>query len=298
MQAMILAAGFGTRLLPHTKLRPKPLFPLLNQPLLLLTIDHLKSLGFTRIVVNCHYLADQIVTAVANRDIIVQREEVLLGTGGGLRKAMAHFSKEPVLVTNGDIYHTIDLIQLYQQHQRDKSHITLAMHDYPQFNTVFCQEGKVADFAPGRGRALAYTGVQVLNPEILNGISPTKYSCIISHYKELLQQGVSIRSVRVDQRNDFFWTDMGTPEAYLKLHGDLLKNRIPCWPELKKPQTPILSTENQKFNNVKLSEWVVIGKGVELGYGCTICRSVLWENVKLPAKTKAVNTIVSGADNE
>ena len=61
MQAMILAAGLGTRLLPHTLIRPKPLFPILNQPLLLLTIKRLQMLGFDHIVVNCHHLREHIV---------------------------------------------------------------------------------------------------------------------------------------------------------------------------------------------------------------------------------------------
>ncbi len=67
MQAMILAAGFGTRLLPYTKYLPKPLFPVLNTPLLLAAVNRLKSSGFSKIIVNCHHLGEQIVTCL--RDI-------------------------------------------------------------------------------------------------------------------------------------------------------------------------------------------------------------------------------------
>ncbi len=136
MQAMILAAGFGTRLLPHTKIRPKPLFPVINTPLLLLTIDRLKHFGFSRIVVNCHYLREQIVQAVAEiPGVIVQEEEKILGTGGGLRQALTSLDEGPLLVTNGDIYHTIDLGQLYMYHGERGNAVTMAMHDYPRFNT-------------------------------------------------------------------------------------------------------------------------------------------------------------------
>jgi len=84
MQAMILAAGVGTRLLPHTLVRPKPLFPILNQPLLLLTIKRLQRLGFDHIVVNCHHLRDQVVAAISEvSGVVVQEEETILGTGGG-----------------------------------------------------------------------------------------------------------------------------------------------------------------------------------------------------------------------
>ncbi|NNK15095.1 MAG: NTP transferase domain-containing protein, partial [Desulfofustis sp.] len=67
MQAMILAAGFGTRLLPYTKYLPKPLFPVLNTPLLLAAVKRLKNSGFSKIIVNCHHLGEQIVTCL--RDI-------------------------------------------------------------------------------------------------------------------------------------------------------------------------------------------------------------------------------------
>ena len=109
MQAMILAAGFGTRLLPYTKKRPKPLFPLLNEPLLLLTIKRLQNAGFDHIIVNCHYLKEQIVEALDGmRGVVIQEEDIVLGTGGGLRMALRLMRDEPLLITNGDIYHSID----------------------------------------------------------------------------------------------------------------------------------------------------------------------------------------------
>ena len=86
MQAMILAAGFGTRLLPYTKYRPKPLFPVLNTPLLVAAVRRLKKFGFSRIVVNCHHLGEQISAALDDIDgVRIQYEETILGTGGGLR---------------------------------------------------------------------------------------------------------------------------------------------------------------------------------------------------------------------
>lgn len=295
---MILAAGFGTRLLPHTKLRPKPLFPLLNRPLLLLTIDHLKTLGFTRIVVNCHYLAEQIEQAVAGTGVILQKEESILGTGGGLRRAMQHFTREPVLVTNGDIYHTIDLLRLYQQHRQGRSRITLAMHHAPRFNSVFCTDEQILGFAEKKEGSLAYTGVQVLDPEVLDGISPETYSCIISQYRQLLRDGEYLRGVRVDRSQDFFWTDIGTPEDYLRLHGDLLLGRVSCWSVLKKPETRFPGAENIALNGAALSQWAVIGKGVQLGPDCSLCRSVVWDGLELAPGTRVVDTLVSGAGDD
>ena len=174
MQAMILAAGFGTRLLPHTLLRPKPLFPLLNHPLLLLTIRRLQNAGCDHIVVNCHHLREQIVAALAGLPgVVVLEEETLLGTGGGLRGALAHLRDEPLLVTNGDIYHTVDFAGLYDRHLARRARVSLAVHDYPRFNTIRIAGDSIAGFAaaPGEG-SLAFTGLHVLDPEILETIAP------------------------------------------------------------------------------------------------------------------------------
>ena len=79
MQAMILAAGFGTRLLPYTQYLPKPLFPVLNTPLLLATVKRLQSSGFAPIIVNCHHLGEQIVDCFQDiPGVIIQQENNLL----------------------------------------------------------------------------------------------------------------------------------------------------------------------------------------------------------------------------
>ena len=117
MKAMILAAGLGTRLLPFTSQLPKPLFPILNKTLLHLTISRIRNSGFSEIIVNSHHLRQQIKEALQNEaNCILQEEEKILGTGGGLRMALSHFNDEPVLVANGDIYHTVNYQEVYKNH--------------------------------------------------------------------------------------------------------------------------------------------------------------------------------------
>ena len=118
MQAMILAAGFGTRLRPYSTFRPKPLFPLLNVSLLRLVIEQLQAIGCRRILVNGHYLSKQIANEVGGlKGVSLQMEDEILGTGGGLREALSWIEDEPLLVVNGDIYHTVDLHELYRMHK-------------------------------------------------------------------------------------------------------------------------------------------------------------------------------------
>lgn len=297
MQAMILAAGLGTRLLPHTLIRPKPLFPILNQPLLLITIKRLQNLGFDRIVVNCHHLREKIVAALNGlTGVIVQEEEVILGTGGGLRRALRHLRDEPLLVTNGDIYHTVDVLELYRHHLAGGNPVTLAMHDYPRFNGVVVKAGKVAGFdSRGEFSKLAFTGLHVVDPVILAEIGDHGFSCIIDHYRTLLARGAVIDCYRTD---GCYWTDMGTPEDYLALHHGLLTETIPCWQEVGPVRRPYCIDKRAKLPaQIELSGWACIGDA-RIENGSHLERVVVWDDVSVAGGSRLVDVIVSATTSK
>jgi mannose-1-phosphate guanylyltransferase len=292
MQAMILAAGFGTRLLPHTLVRPKPLFPILNQPLLLLTIKRLQNLGFDHIVVNCHHLRQQIVDVLHGLSgVVVQEEEIILGTGGGLRRALSLLRDEPLLVSNGDIYHSIDFLQLYRNHEESGQAVTLAMHDCPRFNSVTVEGGKITEFANIASSAgLAFTGLHVLEPAILQEIGDDGFSCIIDHYRRLLEKGIKIDCYRTD---GCYWTDMGTPGDYLALHDGLLTETIPCWQEIGPVHGPYcLAGRADLGARVTLHGWACVGNAC-IGEGSHLERSVVWDDITVPGGSRLVDCIVS-----
>jgi mannose-1-phosphate guanylyltransferase len=292
MQAMILAAGFGTRLLPYTLARPKPLFPLLNQPLLLLTIQRLQQAGCDPVVVNCHYLREQIVHALHGLPgVVVQEESSVLGTGGGLRLALDQFRAEPVLVTNGDIYHTIDYRRLYQDHMLRGAPVTMAMHDCPRFNTVAVQGDRIRSFDDRTtGELLAFTGLHILEPSVLSGIPQGKEYSIIDCYRQLIKQGQLISAARVD---DCFWTDMGTVEDYLALHAGLLTGKIPAWPELALPagSSFLVDPRAKKTSDLVLRDWVCVGDAV-MGSNTRLQRSVVWDGATIEPGSMIVDQLV------
>ena len=291
MQAMILAAGFGTRLLPYTALRPKPLFPLLNKPLLLLTIERLQRAGFDHIVVNCHHLGQQIADLLRNLPgVVVQEEDLILGTGGGLRLALRSFRDEPVLVTNGDNYHTVDLRIVYEAHCRDTAPVTMVMHDYPRFNTVSVQGDLVAGF-DGKQGLLAFTGLHVLNPEILTGLQVLQPASIIDLYRRLLQEKKCIRSLRVD---GCYWTDMGTLQDYLALHAGLLTGTIPWWPELgERPATPFFLAPGARCGStVHMRDWVCAGR-VQIEGDAGLERVVLWDGAVVKSGSRLRDALIT-----
>jgi mannose-1-phosphate guanylyltransferase len=277
MQAMILAAGFGTRLLPYTKYRPKPLFPVLNTPLLVAAVRRLKKFGFSRIVVNCHHLGEQIIAALDDIDgVRIQYEEIILGTGGGLRRALDSLEDEPLLVVNGDIYHTIDVAEFYHHHIKSGQAITMAVHDCARFNKLSIRDQCVVDF-DGMVQAdeqLAFTGIQVVNPDLLTSIKKETPSCGIEYYRSLLAQEITINTRRYKRCN---WTDMGTPADYLNLNGDLLSGTKPCWPELDNTgQQNHIDTRAECADDLIIEDWACIGNA-RIGQKVKLCRCVVWD---------------------
>jgi mannose-1-phosphate guanylyltransferase len=286
MQAMLLAAGFGTRLRPYSLTRPKPLFPICNVPLLHILLDKLVEAGCEQVVVNCHYLADQIAAAVADRpEVILQHESEVLGTGGGLRKTLASFADEPILVMNGDIYHDIDLRRLLEAHVTGDSSVTMALHDYPRFNSVQVrEEGQVRGFLTGGGSAdknlLAFTGIHVLNREIIEQIPAEGFFHIIDLYRKLALLG-QIGYLRVD---GCFWRDIGTPADYLDLHRQLLcaENGEPFWS---------ISEQAKIGEGVEFRDWGAIGPRAVIGAGAHLSRCVVWEGATVAADERLADTI-------
>jgi len=301
MKAMILAAGLGTRLLPFTLKRPKPLFPILNKPLLRLTISRLKQAGATEIVVNAHHLRQLVKKALRHEaNIVLQEEKQILGTGGGLRLALPNLGHDPVLVVNGDIYHSIDYREVYRCHCEARADVSLVLHDYPRFNDVAVDDslciagfGRTGAHSGHQAHFLAFTGIHVINPEVLLGIPPDTTYCIIDCYRNLLRQGGTIRAHLAAEH---FWTDMGTQADYLQLHADLLAHRVPVYQELVETaaDAPFAGAENAAIGkNVKLLDWVCIGNGAEIGAGATLQRTVVWDGARVPAGSNIKDAIVT-----
>ena len=140
MKAMILAAGLGTRLRPLTDDRPKALVEVGGRTLLEITLERLRGFGVRQVILNVHHFPDMVVDYLkANNnfgmDIEISREEILLDTGGGLKKAAwfflehsNHMAEEaPFLLHNVDVLSTIDLERMKQLHIQTKALATLAV---------------------------------------------------------------------------------------------------------------------------------------------------------------------------
>ncbi len=138
MKAMILAAGLGTRLRPLTDNRPKALVELAGRTLLEITLTRLRTFGISEVIINVHHFADMVIDYLKSNNnfgirIEISREDVLLDTGGGLKKAAWFFLEdsgrlgEPFLLHNVDVISNIDLRRMLQFHNENHALATLAV---------------------------------------------------------------------------------------------------------------------------------------------------------------------------
>ncbi|WP_051283999.1 sugar phosphate nucleotidyltransferase [Desulforegula conservatrix] len=227
MKALVLAAGLGTRLRPYTYVTPKPLFTIEGVAVLDRIITQLVSAGCSAIMVNTHHLAEKIEAHVKkgayHADVRTVYEPAILDTGGAIRNIAEFWDDEPFFVVNSDIFTDFDFRQIYRHHAGSRAAATLLMHDDPRFNNVAVDfDGSISEFRvkeAGKGRLLAFTGIQVVSPVILDFIPENIPSSIIEAYSTLISDGINVRAFVPDR---FAWEDIGTPEAYLGLSRQML----------------------------------------------------------------------------
>ncbi len=223
---MILAAGLGTRLRPLTSEKPKPLVPIGNIPIINLLIQYLKGHGIDEIIVNAHHHYQQVIDHLGGGkpfgiDIEVRVEPKILGTGGGIKNTEDFWDTDPFIVINSDILTNIDLSRAYDEHRRNKNLVTLVLHDYKAFNQILIDERlNILDIglesSPGR---LAFTGIHIIEPEVLNHIPKGKFSNIIDCYRELIRSG---KHIRAHLSQGHYWRDIGTVESYMLANKEIV----------------------------------------------------------------------------
>ncbi len=224
MKAIILAAGFGTRLLPYTEKKPKALFPIAGHPLLDITISRLQDAGCDEIIVNTHHLHHKIETFIKNLEYTIPvhtcYEPDILGTGGAIKNVLNFWDRHPFIVINSDIVTDIDLKKVYAFHLSNNNMATLVLHDSPEYNNVsvinndyitgFNNGEKVKELSEKTSK-LAFTGIQVLDPGILSYIPDNSFSSIIDTYRKLIKSEIKVKAYI---STNHYWKDIGTPAHY------------------------------------------------------------------------------------
>lgn len=246
MKAMVLAAGLGTRLRPLTDDRPKALVEVAGRTMLELTLERLKRFGVRETIVNTHHHAATIEDYLRTNDgfgmrIEISREDDLLDTGGGLKKAAwffldgdargggaAHEERPqgaPFLVHNVDVLSQVDLCAMLGVHRETGALATLAVQARPASRQLlFDRQGRLTgrkpmddvtdstDLHPRKTEltALAFCGIHVLSPAIFAEMKQVGPFSIVDAYLDLARKGARIGAFRADGAP---WRDLGRPES-------------------------------------------------------------------------------------
>ncbi len=299
-KAFLLGAGLGTRLRPLTELLPKPLVPLFHRPLVEWAMLACRDAGVREFAINTHHLPE--AWRVADRGLPVRdwsrdglagangvetwsgtwhglpvrlfHEPELLETGGGLRNLSGWIGGDPLLVHNGDIFSSIPLAPLFEEHRRGGHVATLVLRsDGPARHVALDPSDghRVRDIRNQLGRAdgnRQFTGIYCISPEILELIPPGEKVSVIPAFLELARRG-RLGAVTVDEGE---WIDLGDHASYLAAHRRL---------GLADPVHPdaVIAPDAVVRDSV-------IGPGARVGAGAGVIGSVVWPGAEVAAGTQ------------
>jgi NDP-sugar pyrophosphorylase family protein len=242
MRAMILAAGLGTRLRPLTDDRPKALVEVNGRTFLEIALSRLRAFGINPVIINVHHFAGMVVDYLKKNDdfgmrIEISREEILLDTGGGLKKAAWFFLEDPIgepfLLHNVDVLSTIDFARMLQFHRESGALATLAVQDRHTSRHLLFDEnnllcGRQSTRKPpeivrhsGQTLGLAFSGVHVISPKIFPLLTEQGGFSVIDSYLRLAAEGENIIGFRTD---GYYWRDLGKPENLTQAAEDIRNN--------------------------------------------------------------------------
>ena len=241
MKAVLLAGGFGTRLLPLTLNTPKPIVPIFDRPFLFHQIDVLKRLpDIDEVILSLNYQPERIRELLgAGVDPGVPLKYVVepspLGTGGAVKYAEPHLDGTTI-VFNGDVLTAIDLPAVLRLHRERRAAATIVLTpvDNPSaYGLVETDaDSNVTRFLekPAADEITCNTinaGIYVLEPDTFDRIpSGTKYSIERAYFPSLIDRGETFVAY-IDQD---YWLDIGTPAAYLRAHRDIMGGRCAAAP--------------------------------------------------------------------
>ncbi len=312
MKAVILAAGFGTRLWPLTEDRTKPAVPFLNRPLIAYAVEYLASCGIRDVIINLHHQPDSIRHALGDGSAFGSRVEYsfepeILGTSGAIDRVRDKLMGDDFLVINGKIITDIDLDAAISAHRAEKALATLVLRENAareHFSIVETDErGRITRFAGfpepvasamdaseaasnvtgGLTRTestpLMFTGIQVLSPRIFDYVPRDCFSHSTIHvYPRAIEAGETL----LGYTSPGNWYEMSTLDRYLE--ASLLF--------VNKQGVGIVKGAGCQIAADATVEESVLWDRVTVGRGATVRRSVVGEGVRIPAGANIEGMVV------
>ena len=293
MRAIILSAGYGTRLWPLTEDRTKPAIPILGKPLVGYVAEYVARYGFDDIVVNLHHRPESVREALGDGSkfgvkLRYVEEPVILGTSGALDNTRDFFEHETFLSINGKLITDIDLHAALETHRRMQALATLVLlpnAKRERFSIVEVDEGRITGFGgmPSSDASgptpLMFTGITILEPRVLEYIPRGVFSHSITDvYVPAIARGETIAAHIASGT----WRELSTLKRYLDISVEMLNET---------GQRYITGSDCEIARSAEIVD-AVLWDNVAVHDGAQIRRSVLADDVQIAAGTVIENCVV------
>jgi NDP-sugar pyrophosphorylase family protein len=293
MRAIVLSAGYGTRLWPLTEDRTKPAIPILGKPLVGYVAEYLAGYGIDEIVVNLHHRPESVRRALGDGSrfgvtLHYVDEPEILGTSGALDNTRAFFERETFVVVNGKIITDIDLNAALDTHRKSNAIATLVLLPNARrerFSAVETEGGLIKKFGgmpvdSGSGPVpLMFTGIHILEPRILDYVPRGVFSDSVIH---VYPKAIAAGEILVGHVAAGKWRELSTLKRYLDISVELLK---------AEEKTFIAGSNSNIAPSATISD-SVLWDNVHVGAGALVSRVVLADNVKIEANQTIENAVV------
>jgi NDP-sugar pyrophosphorylase family protein/aminoglycoside/choline kinase family phosphotransferase len=290
-KAFLLAAGLGTRLRPLSLDVPKPMLPLLGEPLVGRIVDLLKGWGVRDFLVNLHHQPQPLLLYLRDRAmadglrIHFSYEPDILGTGGALRRAAWFLDAEPFWLVNTDITASVNPAPLLRAFARQGPLAALWVTDKRGPRTVDLRCHRVTSFRsahPGAPGTFTFCGLHLVSPRVMDYLPEPAFSSVVEAYEAAMVDGLTVLGIDPPGST---WDDIGTPERYLAAHRELHSRVSP-------PIEQRRAVRALRRGGVHISGGVSIASDVTAGDGAAISNAVLLEGVHLGAGAALQNAIL------
>jgi NDP-sugar pyrophosphorylase family protein len=317
MKAMILAGGMSTRLYPLTRTVPKPLVPVVGEPISAHILRWLKSFGYDEIAINVHYLAETIQERFGDGSQFGVKlhylyEPKLMGSAGAL-KALEDYFTEPFVVVGCDCLTDANLEALVSFSRKQNALATIGLvesDEVDQYGVVITNaDGRITEFQekPPKGTErsnLVNTGIYAFSPEIFAHIPAAEFCDFGKQVFPALQAAdAAFYGYRL---SGAYWADIGTPDEYVRATADALAGRV----HLRGTRTRGLATNANLGDDVHIEGDVrvgdgaklgarvrivgpsVIGDGVTVGDDARLERAIVWDNAVVGERAQVTDSVI------
>ncbi len=293
MRAMILSAGYGTRLWPLTEDRTKPAIPILGKPLVGYVAEYLAGYGFDEIVVNLHHRPESVREALGDGGRFGVRlhyveEPEILGTSGALDNARDFFNRDTFVVVNGKIISDIDLHAALETHRTTQALVTLVLLPNAcreRFSVVATENGRVLGFGGmpvnenDGSTPLMFTGIQILEPRIFDYIPHGVFSHSTTDvYPKAIEKGEVVAAHVATGK----WRELSTLKRYLDISLEMLKER---------GQAYAAGSDAVISPTASVTE-AILWDSVEIGAQARVSRAVLADDVRIGESEEIEQAVV------